>query len=239
MLTSLFSVVKDVSKPYTIVEAWGYDKVIAPAVFDFACHTLLTTAVQARAKLAGEILEVGCGGGQLLSWLGDECPRARLTGVDLSAEQVARAKRRVSRHGGRVQIVQGSALELPFEAASFDLVLSVASIKHWPDMTRGMREILRVLRPGGAFYVVEVDRGCKLHDAARFVGAWRVPGLAQRVLLPLFRTFVAGVAIDLEDARQMLRELGLPESGASRVLDTPAILLSGVKPEASFTHSAP
>jgi ubiquinone/menaquinone biosynthesis C-methylase UbiE len=230
MFSALFSVIKDKSKPYAAVESWGYDKVIAPAVLDFARHKLLTTAVLARAELAGDILEVGCGGGQLLSWLGEQCPRARLTGLDLSAEQVARAKRRVAHHGGRVNIIQGSALELPSEAAKFDVVISVGSIKHWPDMARGMREILRVLRPGGAFYVVEIDRGCKLNDASRFVDAWRVPGPARRVALPLFRTFVAGVAIDLDDARQMLRELGLPESGASRVLDTPAVLLSGVKP---------
>lgn len=234
MFSAFLSVVKDMSKPYTAVESWGYDKVIAPAVLDLARHTLFATEVLARADRAGDILEVGCGGGQLLSWLADQHPRARLTGLDLSAEQVARAKRRVARHGERVHIIQGSALELPFNAGSFDVVISVGSIKHWPDMTRGMCEILRVLRPGGAFYVFELDRGCTLNDASRFVGTWRIPRPARSIALPLFRTFVAGTAIDLEDARQMLRDLSLPESGAGRVHDTPAVGVSGIKPNAGW-----
>lgn len=229
MFDSIFSVVKDAQKPYTVVESWAYDKIVAPAVLDLARTVYGDGELGDTLATHGDILEVGCGGGQLLNLLADRHQRARLTGLDLSSEQVSRARKRTAAYGNRVKIIQGSALDLPFNESCFDTVISIGSLKHWPDRILGMREILRVLRPGGSFYVLELDRGCRLDDAARFVDSWRLPLVVRRLALPIFRTFFAGTGIDLEDARQLLRDIGIPESGARRVSGTLGVVVSGVK----------
>jgi ubiquinone/menaquinone biosynthesis C-methylase UbiE len=223
VVNPLMSVTQNMTRPYNALEAWGYDTFIAPAVLDMARAEARVLAAGLAAE--GELLDVGCGGGQLVDWLAGEFPRLRLTGVDLSDRQIARAERRV---GGRAAFKVGSALDLPFAGDSFDAVVSVASIKHWPDPLAGMREILRVLKPGGVFFVAEADRGCKLADARRFVDSWRVPPPAKPLLLPLFRTFVAGNGLDLDDGRELLRALGVA-GDVRRLPGKPGLLVTGKK----------
>jgi ubiquinone/menaquinone biosynthesis C-methylase UbiE len=229
MPNHLTSVITDMTLPYTAIESWTYDRFIAPAVLDMA--RLAMGDLVKDSDTSGELLDVGCGGGQLIAWLAAEYPGAQISGLDLSPEQTARASKRTAQYGERVQVYEGSALEIPFKSNRFDVVISVASIKHWPDRQQGMREIMRVLRPGGRFYVVEADRGCSLEDAGRFVNAWRLPRATGPLLLPLFRTFVAGQGLDLDDAREILRRLKLPESGAQRLPRMPGLLISGTKPK--------
>jgi ubiquinone/menaquinone biosynthesis C-methylase UbiE len=233
MFDTVVSVIKNTQKPYSAVESWAYDRIVAPAVIDFTHIFYEVIGVTNELAANGNILEVGCGGGHLLRDLADRHQQARLTGLDLSSEQVSRARKRTASYGDRIKIVQGSALDLPFDSSCFDLVISIGSIKHWTDRILGMREILRVLKPSGSFYIVELDRGCRLDDATRFVDSWRLPLAVRRLALPIFRTFLAGTSIDLDDARQLLRDVGLPESGARRVPDSVGILISGIKTEST------
>jgi ubiquinone/menaquinone biosynthesis C-methylase UbiE len=72
-------------------------------------------------------------------------------GVDHSEQSVA-AARRTNRQGiaeGRVEIRQASVSALPFPDGLFDLVTVVETHYFWPDLPADMREILRVLKPGG------------------------------------------------------------------------------------------
>jgi ubiquinone/menaquinone biosynthesis C-methylase UbiE len=180
-----------------------------------------------------KVLDVGCGGGHLVLDLAERRPRARVTGLDLSEEQLARARERTDAAGfsSRVTLVQGSALELPFDDDSFDVVTSVASIKHWPDQARGVRECVRVLAPGGRLFVFEADRGCRLSDARAFVARWRLPRPLRVPALAMFRTWVAGQAIDLDDARELLAVAAITDTTVRRVPETPALVFSGRKPE--------
>jgi hypothetical protein len=62
--------------------------------------------------------------------------------------------------GGRVQILQGSVATLPFPDCTFDLVTAVETPYYWPDLPANVREILRVLKPGGTFALIaETYRG--------------------------------------------------------------------------------
>jgi ubiquinone/menaquinone biosynthesis C-methylase UbiE len=173
-----------------------------------------------------EVLEVGCGGGQLARSALERRADLRWTGLDTSTEQIARARERNASHEGATFVV-GDALELPFPDARFDAVVSIASIKHWPDQAKGLSECVRVLRPGGQLLVVEADRGCRLEDARSFVSRWRLPTLMRPLNVVLFRALVAGRSLDLDDARALMSDLPLASWEVTRIEGTPALLMRG------------
>jgi SAM-dependent methyltransferase len=217
---------RDIKARYGALESWGYDHFIAPAVEELAAQ--LWGELLDRMPEGAAVLEVGCGGGQLAHMVAARRDDVTWTGLDLSAEQIARARRRAG-DDDRISFVCGNALDLPFEDASFDTVVSVGSIKHWPDPSRGLRECLRVLRPGGHLVVVDADRGCRFEDAARFVDSWPIPRLFRLGSLAFFRTAVAGRSLDLDDGRALLEDLPLQEREVRRLSGTPALVMIGRK----------
>ena len=101
-----------------------------------------------------DVLDVGCGAGSAVIIAATMLPNGTAVGVDPSADFIKIAKRR-SRHAGNVDFVQSTAEDLPFGAETFDVVWSVHSAHHWRDVATGVRETLRVLRPGGRLLIVE------------------------------------------------------------------------------------
>lgn len=217
----------DITAPYSAWEAWFYDRFIAPAVLDLKKERDADFAQMIPPR--GHLLEVGCGGGQITADIASRNPGLQITGLDLSWGQVKRVTRRTRGCDGRVRVVRASALDLPFPDETFDGVYSIASIKHWPDQERGMAECVRVLRRGGRLMVLEADRGCKLDDARRFVGRYRVPAVIKGLAVIAFRMGVAGYGPDLDDARALLAGLPLAEAEARRLDGTPALVMLGRK----------
>jgi ubiquinone/menaquinone biosynthesis C-methylase UbiE len=95
------------------------------------------------------VLEIGFGPGVAIQLLAGST--RHVAGVDPSAEMLRLASRRNadSIGNGRVDLRQGSADVLPFAAESFDKAMAVNSMQVWPDASAGLREIWRVLEPGG------------------------------------------------------------------------------------------
>lgn len=219
-------VVRDFKHPYTAAESWAYDFVVAPAV------AVLAERMGARfvegIPEAGRVLDVGCGGGQNALTLAGLRPDLRVVGLDLSEEQVSRATRRAAGFS-QVEFIQGSALDLPFEDGEFDAVISVASLKHWPDQRQGLRECARVLRSGRRLRVVEADRGCGLDESEAFVAEWRLPALLRPLGVAMYRTWVAGRSVDLDEARELAGGLPLSELCVERVEGAPALMIEGIK----------
>ncbi len=214
------ALLRDFTAPYSSVESFLYDRVIADAVIAMA-----DAVGDVAPAPSARVLEVGCGGGHLARHMLADRPDLRWTGLDLSADQIRRARTRAQ----RAEFVVGDALDLPFEDADFDDVLSVASIKHWPDPAQGLAECVRVLRPGGRLLVIEADRGCKLADVRRFVAGWHIPGLLRGVGVALFRTVVAGQSLDLDEARALATPLALQSCSVARIPGTPGLAIQGTK----------
>ncbi|MCC6899988.1 MAG: class I SAM-dependent methyltransferase [Polyangiaceae bacterium] len=221
-------VLADIAAPYSSVESFVYDRVIAPAVL--AMGERIAGELADQIEDDARVLDVGCGGGHLALEIAARRPGSKITGLDLAHEQVARAASRARERGLTARFVQGSALDLPFDDGSFDVVTSVASIKHWHDQAAGLRECVRVLAPGGRLVVFEADRGCRLSDAQAFVARWALPRPLRVPALAAFRTWVAGQAIDLDDARELVGGLSLLRTEVRRVPGTPALMLAGSKP---------
>lgn len=219
------STLQSFDAPYSAVESFLYDALLAPALYRSRSFSAFEELVDVPDR--GRALDVGCGGGHAAIELAKRKPMLEVVGLDLSPQQVARARRRSSAFGRRVQFVEGSALDLPFDDESFDLVYSVASIKHWPDRRQGLAECVRVLRPGGWLLVLEADRGCRQEDAAEFVRGFRLPHVLWPASLAFFRVIVAGRSIDIEDARDLLRGLPLDETSVSRLSGAPGLAMRG------------
>jgi ubiquinone/menaquinone biosynthesis C-methylase UbiE len=97
------------------------------------------------------VLDVGCGTGKLLRQARAFWPDAQFTGVDPANGMIEMAKRLTP----DTTFFTGMAESLPLPDASVDLALSTTSFHHWQDQAAGLREIARVLRPGG--YLILVD----------------------------------------------------------------------------------
>jgi ubiquinone/menaquinone biosynthesis C-methylase UbiE len=100
---------------------------------------------------AGEVLEIGCGRGVALPPLARLLRPRRLVGVDVDVHALALAGRRLRTEGVWAELHCADVRALPFEDAAFDVVLDFGTCYHIADQARALREIVRVLRPGGCF----------------------------------------------------------------------------------------
>jgi ubiquinone/menaquinone biosynthesis C-methylase UbiE len=116
------------------------------------------------------ILDVGCGGGRTINKLDSMAIAGIVHGIDYSEASV-QASRKTNRRlidGGRVEIQQASVSKLPFEDNTLDLVTAIETHLFWPDLPSDMREIFRVLKPGGALLIVaEIYKGGKHVEGVR------------------------------------------------------------------------
>lgn len=117
------------------------------------------SALATRRPLAGtRILDVGCGGGILAEELARR--GADVTGIDFSVSSLAAANRHAAKASVRpaVRYAACDALSLPFADASFDAVVSSDFLEHVPDLGRCVREMSRVLVPGGVLAFDTINR---------------------------------------------------------------------------------
>jgi ubiquinone/menaquinone biosynthesis C-methylase UbiE len=126
-----------------------------------APHPLITRARlrEALAPVAGErVLEVGPGTGyyalDMAAWV---APGGRLDLFDIQDEMLDHTMRRAAQRGcSNVVAMQGDARALPYEDASFDAAYLVTVLGEIPDQEAALRELARVLRPGGRLVVGEI-----------------------------------------------------------------------------------
>ena len=107
----------------------------------------------AHIPVGRSVLDVGCGAGAALRELSEQYPEAMLTGCDISplAVETATALNEDLVKSGRMRFLRCGVPDLPFGDGAFDTVFSVESLYFWPDQVAGLREIRRVLAPGGWF----------------------------------------------------------------------------------------
>lgn len=107
---------------------------------------------------AGVVLDVGCGPGHLVLDVARRAPGLDVRGVDVSADMVSLATRNAIRTGlaGRVRFEVSEPARLPYADASVDLVVSTMSMHHWTDAPGMLRELARVVRPGGQVWIYDV-----------------------------------------------------------------------------------
>lgn len=127
-------------------------------------HALLDDLEVDLVRRYGEgrdVLEVGCGTGLILEHVRAFARSAR--GIDLSPGMLDKARAR------GLDVVEGSATELPFDDGSFDVTCSFKVLAHVPDLGRALSEMARVTRPGGVI-LAEVYNPFSLRGAVKRFG---------------------------------------------------------------------
>jgi len=117
------------------------------------------------------ILDVGCGGGRTIEKLAAHATDGLVYGIDHADGSVAASRQRNARliAAGRVDIREASVSQLPFPNNRFDLVTAVETHYYWPDLLSDLREIRRVIRPGGALLILaEHHKGGRFDTLVKF-----------------------------------------------------------------------
>lgn len=131
------------------------------------------------------VLEVGFGPGVIVQRLAEIAVAGQVSGIDASREMVEQARSRNARAiaTGRVDLRHASVAGLPFDDNSFDKVVAINSMQVWPDAMAGLREVRRVMKPGGRIalgftpYSGQPNKGLvEALDAASFGDAHVVEG---------------------------------------------------------------
>jgi len=179
---------------------------------------MMYTRYRMAARAAGRkrVLELGCGAGQGLGLLGDVA--TAVVGGDYSRALLSSAR---AHYGRRFPLACLSADYLPFAGSAFDLVLCFETSYYVPDMTRGLKEIVRVLRPGGTVLFANANperpdfirspHSTHYHTADEFRAALGSLGMEVEV--------AAGFPLDVRTAGAPRRIVGAIFSLARRVLD--------------------
>lgn len=130
-----------------------YEQLMVPLIFRPYAQELTR---RASALAPRRILETAAGTGAVTRCLHEALPDAQIVASDLNSPMLDLARERV--RSDRVSFVEADALELPFEADSFDLVLCQFGSMFFPDKVRAHAEARRVTRSGGHYLLAIWDR---------------------------------------------------------------------------------
>jgi len=106
------------------------------------------------------VLDVATGTADLAIMTARALPQALVTGIDLSDNmlRIGRDKVSRSRMDDRVNLIQGDCLALPFADATFDAATAAFGVRNFEDISGGLTELCRVLKPGGLAVILELSR---------------------------------------------------------------------------------
>lgn len=164
----------------------GYDEHMQSVIRSFESFYAGIAAPIPATDAPMHVLDLGCGTGLELEGIWARAPRARITGIDLSAGMLARLRERWATRASQLELIKGSYLERPLGERTFDCAISVMTLHHLPpDQKAHLYARVRAsLLPGGIYvegdYVVEQAEEARLLSAYRNVIRAEQPGAPQR-----------------------------------------------------------
>lgn len=107
-------------------------------------------------KSGDYVLDVGCGGGKTVGKLSNMVGNGKVYGIDYSDLCIKKAEKLNHKNVlcGKVKLQKATVSALPFDSEKFDLVTAVETYYFWPEKLNDLREIWRVLKPGGRIMLV-------------------------------------------------------------------------------------
>ena len=166
----------------------------------------------------GEVLDVGAGPGRIAIALGQADPRVRVLAFDVAEAMLerARANIRQARLEDRIACARGDARRVPRGDGAFEAVISNTIVHHIAEPEPVLREMVRLVAPGGTLFVRDLVRPPTAAERDRLVAAYA--GKEAAAAQALFRASL-DAALTLEEIRAIVRGLGLPSDGAAMTSD--------------------
>ncbi|HUB19070.1 MAG TPA: class I SAM-dependent methyltransferase [Acidobacteriaceae bacterium] len=153
----------------------------------------------------GSVLEIAPGPGYFCIELARLGPYA-IRGVDLSASMVKIAREKAETAGVHVDFEQGNAAKLPYPRETFDFLVCRAAFKNFAQPVQALREMWRVLRPGGRGLIVDLRRDASIEDVNRCVDGMGLSAVNRIVTKLTFRWMLLKSAYAKEHFEQMLAQ---------------------------------
>lgn len=190
-----------------------YDRYVMPLLIDACCGMKAVQKQRARLlpRAEGRVLEIGIGTGRNLPFY-DPAKLESLQGLDPAGQMNQKARRRASAAGLEVELLTLSAEAIPAPDASYDTVVCTFTLCTIPDPVKALREMRRVLKPGGRLLFCEHGRAPEAS-----VQAW------QDRLTPWWKPIAGGCHLN-RDVPAMLRD------GGFRATEIESSYLKGPRP---------
>ncbi len=153
------------------------------------------------------VLEVAPGPGFLAVELA-RGGKLRVTGLDISKTFVELAQKNAAEAGVRAEFQQGNASDMPFADNSFDLLVCRAAFKNFTQPQRALREMQRVLRPGGKGVIIDLRQGASMVEIRQFVDGLGLSRFDRWWTLMTFRFMLLPRSYKKEDLERMVHATG-------------------------------
>jgi len=168
-------------------------------------YTDLAERMSRAIPRGSAVLEVAPGPGYFSIELAKRGSYA-ITGLDISRTFVKMASERAANTGVDVKFVQGSASNMPLQRDSFDFLLCRAAFKNFADPVRALKEMCRVLKPGGRGLIIDMKGDASRADIDDYVDAMTLSWFNKVMTRLAFRTVLLKSAYTADQFRQMLAQ---------------------------------
>jgi ubiquinone/menaquinone biosynthesis C-methylase UbiE len=184
------------------VARW-YDRTTRKSMADFQ---RLAAQIAAMIPAGAQVLEIAPGPG----FLSIEMAKRGLDvqAVEISKTFVEIARKNAAEAGVTAVFMEGDAAELPVWSGSVDFVVCRAAFKNFTEPVKSMREMLRVLRPGGTAVLIDLRKDVPMEEIRRYVKSTGVSRLNRLFMNFTFKHMLIKRAYRLEEIRRMAAEAG-------------------------------
>jgi ubiquinone/menaquinone biosynthesis C-methylase UbiE len=155
----------------------------------------------------GDVLEVAPGPGFLAIEMARDS-RIRVTGLDISKTFVELARKNAAEEGVRVDFKLGNASAMPFADKSFDLLACRAAFKNFSEPERALKEMRRVLRPGGTGVIIDLRRDASMTEIKHEVDRMQLGFWSRLFTRETFRLMLLKRAYTKPELEKMLERSG-------------------------------
>lgn len=203
-----------------------YNQGIYDAIAELYDHIARELATPGHACM----LDAGSGRGYISLLLASKNPELQMTGIDYSLMQIREAEKfRRQRKIANCSFQQGNVMDIRFSDETFDAAVSIGSIKHWPDALRGLKEIHRVLKPGGCLMISETDQGASDDAVRQFIRRFKIWFIPDGLLFWGLRHVIFGQSFSETTLAAAVCKAGFRDVECQRVPTCPYVIVKARK----------